>query len=100
MWQVAPPGAAERKNYHRKHEHDRIAQLGPAQATGKAKQLFDRVQSKLGVVPNLFRVLGTAPAALEGYLNLNDALAGGGLDAKILEQSPSPLPRAIYAATA
>jgi len=52
---------------------NRITQLNPAEATGKTKQLFDAVQAKLGVVPNLFRVLGNAPAALEGYLNFNCA---------------------------
>ena len=62
---------------------NRITQLDPAQAMGKTKQLFDAVQSKLGVVPNLFRVLGTAPAALEGYLNFSTALAGGSLNAKV-----------------
>lgn len=65
---------------------NRITQIDPAQATGKAKQLFDGVQAKLGIVPNLFRVFGNSPAALEGYLNLSGALAGGVLNAKIREQ--------------
>jgi uncharacterized peroxidase-related enzyme len=65
---------------------NRITQLDPAQTTGKTKQLFDAVQTKLGVVPNLFRVLGTAPAALEGYLNFSSALGGGSLNAKVREQ--------------
>jgi AhpD family alkylhydroperoxidase len=37
-------------------------------------------------VPNLFRVLGNAPAALESYLNFSAALAGGTLDEKVREQ--------------
>ena len=37
-------------------------------------------------MPNLFRVLGVAPAALEGYLNFGDALATGSLNSKIREQ--------------
>src|SRR5271156_1675655 len=65
---------------------NRIAQLDPAQVTGKTKQLFDNVHAKLGVVPNLLRVLGNAPAALEGYLTFSGALAGGSLDAKVREQ--------------
>ena len=44
------------------------------------------MQAKLGVVPNLFRVLGNSPAALEGYLNFSGALAGGVLNAKVREQ--------------
>jgi uncharacterized peroxidase-related enzyme len=65
---------------------NRITQLDPAQAAGKTKQLLDGVQARLGAVPNLFRVLGNAPAVLEGYLNLSGALAGGSLDAKVREQ--------------
>jgi len=65
---------------------NRITQLDPAQATGKAKQLLDAVQSKLGIVPNLTRVLANAPAALEGYLNFSGALASGTLDVKVREQ--------------
>lgn len=65
---------------------NRISHLDPAQSTGKTKQLFDAVQSKLGLVPNLVRVLGNAPAALEGYLGLSGALAGGSLSAKVREQ--------------
>lgn len=65
---------------------NRIQQIDPASATGKAKQLLDAVQSRLGIVPNLTRVLANAPAALEGYLNFSGALAGGGLSAKVREQ--------------
>jgi uncharacterized peroxidase-related enzyme len=64
----------------------RITPLDPASATGKAKQLLDAVQAKLGLTPNLMKTLATAPAALEGYLNFSGALAGGGLDAKFREQ--------------
>ena len=65
---------------------NRITQLDPATATGKTKQLFDGVQAKLGIVPNLFRVFGNSPAALEGYLNFSGALATGVLSAKVREQ--------------
>ncbi len=65
---------------------NRIHQTDPAAATGKAQQLFTAVQGKLGFVPNLVRVLGNSPAALEGYLGLSGALAGGVLAAKLREQ--------------
>ena len=42
--------------------------------------------AKFSFVPNLFRVLGNSPAALEGYLNFNGALAAGDFDVKIREQ--------------
>ena len=65
---------------------NRIAQLDPVSATGKTRQLLHGVQAKLGIVPNLFRVLGNSPAALEGYLNFSGALSGGVLDARVREQ--------------
>lgn len=65
---------------------NRIPQVDPVLATGKTRQLFDGVQAKLGVVPNLFRVLGNAPAALDGYLQFSGALARGSLGAKVREQ--------------
>jgi uncharacterized peroxidase-related enzyme len=65
---------------------NRIAQIDPAEATGRTKRLFDGVQAQLGVVPNLFRVLGNAPAALEAYLNFSGALAGASFNAKLRAQ--------------
>lgn len=64
----------------------RIAQLDPQTTTGPAKALFEGVQKKLGVVPNLVRVLGNAPAALQGYLSFNAALADGSFSPKLREQ--------------
>jgi uncharacterized peroxidase-related enzyme len=64
----------------------RIAAIEPAQANGKARQLLDAVQKKLGLTPNLMKTLAHSPAALEGYLNFGGALAGGVLDTKFREQ--------------
>jgi uncharacterized peroxidase-related enzyme len=44
------------------------------------------VEKQLGVVPNLFRVVGNSPAALEGYLGLNGALGKGELEAATRER--------------
>jgi uncharacterized peroxidase-related enzyme len=41
-----------------------------------SKPLLDGVNKKLGVVPNMFRVIALSPAALEGFLGLNGALSG------------------------
>lgn len=64
----------------------RIQPIQNADATGKAKQLLDGVQAKIGMTPNLMKTLAQAPAALEGYLNLSGALSTGLLDAKFREQ--------------
>jgi len=44
------------------------------------------VNGMLGSVPNLFRVLAHAPAALDGYLGLSGALGKGTLDHKTRER--------------
>ena len=43
------------------------------------------VNGKFGSVPNLFRVLAHAPAALDGYLGFSGALGAGTLDLKTRE---------------
>ncbi len=40
-----------------------------------SQPLLDAVQAQLGTVPNLFRLIGNSPAALEGFLALSGALA-------------------------
>ncbi len=64
----------------------RLIAVNPTEATGKAKQLLDAVQTKLGMTPNLMKTLATAPAALEAYLNFGNSLGTGHLDAKFREQ--------------
>jgi uncharacterized peroxidase-related enzyme len=54
-------------------------------APAKSQPLLDAVEKQLGSVPNLFRLVGNSPAALEGYLSLNGAL-GRTLDAKTRER--------------
>ncbi len=51
-----------------------------------SQPLLEAAKRQLGSVPNLFRVVGNSPAALEGYLALNGALAKGSLDAKTRER--------------
>lgn len=64
----------------------RLSALDPSDAKGKAKELLEAVQRKLGKTPNMMRTMAQSPAVLEGYLSLNSALAGGALDAKCREQ--------------
>lgn len=45
-----------------------------------AQPLLQAVKKQLGVVPNMFRAISNSPAALEGYLGLNGALAKGTLE--------------------
>lgn len=65
----------------------RLATPASIEASPAASQpLLQAVKKQLGIVPNLFRVVGNSPAALEGYLGLNGALGKGQLDVKTRER--------------
>ena len=51
-----------------------------------SKPLLGAVQKQLGMVPNLMKLVGHSPAALEGYLSLNGALAKGKLSVQLRER--------------
>jgi uncharacterized peroxidase-related enzyme len=60
--------------------------IDPSTATGKSKELLEAVKSKLGMVPNMTKVMATSPIVLQSYLSFSGALAGGLLDAKMREE--------------
>ena len=64
----------------------RLHAIDPAQATGLAKDLLDQTQAQLGRVPNLYRAMANAPAALDGYLQFRASLLKGQLGARVREQ--------------
>ncbi len=51
-----------------------------------ARPMLEAVHKQIGVVPNLFRIVGNSPAALEGYLGMSGALAKGALPAPTRER--------------
>ena len=64
----------------------RLNQIDPSLATGKVKTIFDALEARIGLVPNLTRGLANSPAALEAYVAMKTALAGGALDARFGER--------------
>ncbi|MDX2234427.1 MAG: carboxymuconolactone decarboxylase family protein [Hyphomonadaceae bacterium] len=55
-------------------------------APAASRPLLEAVKGLLGSVPNLFRLVSSSPAALEGYLGMNGALAKGVLPAATRER--------------
>ncbi|WMS41872.1 carboxymuconolactone decarboxylase family protein [Acuticoccus sp. MNP-M23] len=55
-------------------------------APAASQPLLEAVKKTLGSVPNLFRITANSPAALEGYLGLNGALAKGRLTPQTRER--------------
>ena len=64
----------------------RISIPQTAQTPAASLPLLDAVQRQLGMVPNLMKLVGHSPAALEGYLSLNGALAKGSIGGKTTER--------------
>ncbi len=64
----------------------RISPLDPKTTVGPTREIFDKLQTKIGAVPNLYRVLGHSPAALAAYVALNEALAKAKLDPALREK--------------
>jgi uncharacterized peroxidase-related enzyme len=56
------------------------------QTPAASRPLLDAVHKQLGVVPNLMKMVGNSPAALEGYLALNAALGKGVLPIGLRER--------------
>jgi uncharacterized peroxidase-related enzyme len=60
--------------------------VDPAQATGKAKELLAALQNNTESVPNLAKALANSPAALKAWMEFDDALAKGSLNAKLRQE--------------
>ncbi len=63
----------------------RLAQLTDDEISETAKPLIDGIRNKLGMVPNLYRVLANEPAVLSAILAMNAALDRGSFGAETRE---------------
>lgn len=64
----------------------KINPVDPEKATGKSKELLDRVQAGFGMVPNMIGTMAQAPVVLEAYLDMGGTLANGLLSPQLREQ--------------
>ena len=58
----------------------------PATATGSNKTIFEALQKALGTVPNMARVMATAPAVLQAYASFHSAIGSAKLSPQLREQ--------------
>jgi alkylhydroperoxidase family enzyme len=72
--------------FKRKITMSRIAIPAIDQTPAATLPLLEAVNEQLGVVPNLMKVLGNSPSALEGYLSLNGTLGKGTIGVKTGER--------------
>jgi uncharacterized peroxidase-related enzyme len=64
----------------------RLKPVDVASASGPTKEVLDQIQKKMGRVPNVFALMANSPATVNAYLAMNNALAGGSLDALMRER--------------
>lgn len=55
----------------------RLSQITDSEASAGAANLLNAIKSKLGMTPNLYRVMAHEPAVLAAALNFNDTLSEG-----------------------
>ncbi|HLG39409.1 MAG TPA: carboxymuconolactone decarboxylase family protein [Chitinophagaceae bacterium] len=64
----------------------RLQAVNPETSAGKTKELFNGIEKKLGMVPNMMRTMGNSVAVLNGYLSFSGALGDSKIGAKLGEQ--------------
>jgi uncharacterized peroxidase-related enzyme len=65
---------------------ERIKAIRPENAGRKVRELLDRINEDLGMIPNLMKVMANSTAVLEAYLRMSDVLSKGSLSLKLREQ--------------
>lgn len=63
----------------------RLTQISDTEAKPAAAEIFGALKSKIGMVPNLYRVLANQPAALSATLKFGEELGKGSFDQKTRE---------------
>lgn len=64
----------------------RVKPIDPHCCGEAVAELLSNVQARLGMIPNLLLLLANSPAALEGFLSLQDALERGVVPPKLRRQ--------------
>lgn len=65
---------------------ERIRLLDPEAAPSPVRETFAAVKARIGMVPNLYRVMGQSPAALNAYLAIGQALESASLPVAVREK--------------
>lgn len=65
---------------------ERIAPINVEQAPAPVKTTLEGIKRKLGILPNMLRMMAASPALLNGYLGISAGLASGKLSPKLREQ--------------
>lgn len=60
----------------------KLSVLTKEQASEQSRQIFEGIEKGVGMLPNIYAVIGNSPNALGSYLNFSEAQKGGSFNAK------------------
>jgi uncharacterized peroxidase-related enzyme len=64
-----------------------VAEIEETQAHGQLRELYGKIEQKLGFLPHYFKTLGAKPSVIEAQLQMSDAvMADGALSMIVKEQ--------------
>jgi len=63
----------------RRRAMPRLRTVGESDATGKVKEIYDSVKSRIGMIPNIFKGMASSPVALQAYVALDQLISEGKL---------------------
>ena len=64
----------------------RIPALTAENAVPESKLIFEEIEKKMGMIPNMVRTMGNSPSVLKGYLAFSEALQGSTIDPALAAQ--------------
>ncbi|MBI4775566.1 MAG: carboxymuconolactone decarboxylase family protein [Deltaproteobacteria bacterium] len=81
----------------------RLKQVGTDEGSALTNKLLKRVGESMGIVPNMFKCMGSSEMALDGFMAMNGSLGAGSLGGKYMKMvvlATSELNNCIYCASA
>jgi uncharacterized peroxidase-related enzyme len=63
-----------------------VNEIEEAQADGRLRELYGKIEQKLGFLPHYFKTLGAKPAVIEAQLQMSDAVMSDGALSMIVKE--------------
>ena len=61
---------------------NRLTELTIEKAPDQSKKLFEEIKKSIGMLPNIYKVIGNSPNALAAYLSFSESQKYGSFNSK------------------
>jgi uncharacterized peroxidase-related enzyme len=75
-----------RLSHPRSYSMPFVNEIEEAQADGRLRELYGKIEQKLGFLPHYFKTLGAKPAVIEAQLQMSDAVMTDGALSMIVKE--------------